>query len=83
MAGNVHDILPCGKAAYEKRFGEPFPGSIIPFVAAITYKPTNLGIIAQMTKMGKKNKKGLFMGYDLQHGGGHTDQMWVLGANEY
>ena len=77
---NVPDVLPCGKTAYEKRFGEPFRGAIIPFGAAITYKPSKPDIIAQMAKIGKKNREGIFMGYVQQHGGGYTDQMWVLDA---
>ena len=75
MLRNVHDVLPCGKTAYGKRFGETFRGAIIPFGAAITYKPSNPEIIAQMRKLGKKNREGLFMRYDQQHGGGYTDQM--------
>ena len=61
MLRNVHDILPDGRTAYEKRFGEPFRGTIIPFGAAITYRPANPDIIAQMAKMGQKTREALFM----------------------
>ena len=75
---NVHDGFASGKTGYEQRFNEPFRGAIIPFVAAITFKPSNLETIAQIAKMGKKDRDGIFMGYDQKHGGGYTDNMWVL-----
>ena len=78
MLRNVHDVLPSGKMAYEQRFNEPFRGAIIPFGAAITYNPLQPGHDRSLAKMGKKNRDGIFMGYDQKHGGGYTDNMWVL-----
>ena len=80
MLRNVHDILPDGRTAYEKRFNETFRGTIIPFGSAITYRPANPDIIAQMAKMGQKTREALFMGYEQHHGGGYTDRVWILDA---
>ena len=78
MLQNVHDVLPCGKTAYEKRFNESFRGAIIPLGAAVTFKPSNPKDIESMPEVGKKDRDGIFIGYDQKHGGGYTDNMWVL-----
>ena len=70
MLRNVHDVLPCGKTVYEKRFNEPFRGSISPFGAAITFKPSSPKGIESMPKMWRNDRDGIFMGYDQKHGGG-------------
>ena len=36
---NVQDLLADGKTRYERRFGEPFKGPIIPFGAMVEYHP--------------------------------------------
>ena len=47
---NIQDLLSDGKTPYERRFGLPFDGPIIPFGALVEYHPfflrkTNLGCI--------------------------------------
>ena len=58
---NVHDLGPDGKTAYEKRYGVPFAGPIIPCGAGIQYKPSRPKEIDEV-KWGK-TKPGLFVGY--------------------
>ena len=36
---NIQDLLTDGKTRYERRFGEPFKGSIIPFGSLVEYYP--------------------------------------------
>ena len=36
---NIKDLLSDGKTNYERRCGEPFKGSMIPFGAMVEYRP--------------------------------------------
>ena len=36
---NIQDLLSDGKTPYERRFGEPFKGPVIPFGAMVEYHP--------------------------------------------
>ena len=36
---NIQDLLFDGKTPYERRFGEPFKGPIIPFGSMVEYHP--------------------------------------------
>ena len=36
---NIEDLLSDGKTPYERRFGEPFNGPIIPFLSLVEYYP--------------------------------------------
>ena len=36
---NVTDLLSGGKTPYERRFGQPFKGPIIPFGSLVEYHP--------------------------------------------
>ena len=63
---NIQDLLSDGKTPYERRFGEPFKGPIIPFGSLVEYYP----IFAQDQsrihhQFGKKVLAGLFLGYAL------------------
>ena len=39
---NIQDLLSVGKTPYEKRFGEPFKGPVIPFGSLVEYYPISL-----------------------------------------
>ena len=58
---NVQDLLSDGKTPYERRFGQPFKGPIIPFGSLVEYHPIH--------QFGKKVLPGLFLGYALYAGG--------------
>ena len=38
---NVTDLVSDGKTPYERRFGQPFKGPIIPFGSLVEYHPYN------------------------------------------
>ena len=77
---NIHDLDAEGKTAYEKRYGIPFAGPIIPFGAGIKYKPSRPKEVDELKW--RKVKPGLFVGYVLNAGGGWTGDVDVLDAVE-
>ena len=62
---NVQDLLTDGKTPYERRFGEPFKGPIIPFGAMVVYRPISTRDLARPHQFGKKVLPGIFLGYEL------------------
>ena len=65
---NVTDLLSDGKTPYERRFGQPFKGPIIPFGSLIEYHPTTAKDQSRIHQFGKKVLPGLFLGYALYAG---------------
>ena len=59
---NVQDLLSDGKTPYERRFGQPFKGPIIPFVSLVECSAKDQSRIHQF---GLKVLPGLFLGYAL------------------
>ena len=66
---NVTDLLSDGKTPYERRFGQPFRGPIIPFGSLVEYHPTTAKDQSRIHQFGKKVLPGLFLGYALYAGG--------------
>ena len=66
---NVTDLLSDGKTPYEKRFGQPFKGPIIPFGSLVEYHPITAKDQSRIHQFGKKVLPGLFLGYALHAGG--------------
>ena len=66
---NVTDLLSDGKTPYERRFGQPFKGPIIPFGSLVEYHPITAKDQSQIHQFGKKVLPGLFLGYALYAGG--------------
>ena len=62
---NVTDLLSDGKTPYERRFGQPFKGPIIPFGSLVEYHPVTLKDQSRIHQFGKKVLPGLFLGYAL------------------
>ena len=63
---NVQDLLLDGKTPYERRFGKPFKGPIIPFGSLVEYYPISLEKDqSRIHQFGKKVLPGLFLGYAL------------------
>ena len=54
-----------GKTTYERRFGQPFNGPIIPFGSLVEYHPTNAKDQSRIHQFGRKVLFGLFLGYAL------------------
>ena len=66
---NVTDLLSDGKTPYERRFGKPFEGPIIPFGSLVEYHPITAKDQSRIHQFGKKVLPGLFLGYALHAGG--------------
>ena len=60
---NVTDLLSDGKTPYERRFGQPFKGPVIPFGSLVEYHPVTVKDQSRMHQFGKKVLLGLFLGY--------------------
>ena len=65
---NVTDLLSDGKTPYERRFGQPFKGPIIPFGSLVEYHPITAKDQSRIRQFGKKVSPGLFLGYALYAG---------------
>ena len=65
---NVTDLLSDGKTSYERRFGQPFKGPIIPFGSLVEYHPIAAKDQSRIHQFGKKVLPGLFLGYALYAG---------------
>ena len=66
---NVTDLLSDGKTPYEKRFGQPFNGPIIPFGSLVEYHPVTAKDQSRIHQFGETVLPGLFLGYALYAGG--------------
>ena len=58
-----------GRTPYERRFGQPFKGPIIPFGSLVEYYPITAKDQSRIRQFGKKVLPGLFLGYALYAGG--------------
>ena len=65
---NVTDLLSDGKTPYERRFGQPFKGPIIPFGSLVEYHPITAKDQSRIHQFRKKVLPGLFLGYALYAG---------------
>ena len=65
---NVTDLLSDEKMPYERRFGKPFKGLIIPFGSLVEYHPKTAKDQSRFHQFGKKVLPGLFLGYALYAG---------------
>ena len=65
---NVTGLLSDGKTPYERRFGQPFKGPIIPFGSLVEYHPSTAKDQSRIHQFGKKVLPGLFLGYALYAG---------------
>ena len=66
---NVTDLLSDGKTPYERCFGQPFKGPIIPFGSLVEYHPITAKDQSRIHQFGQKVLPGLFLGYALYAGG--------------
>ena len=65
---NVTDLLSDGKTPYERRFGQPSKGPIIPFGSLVEYYTIFAKDQSRIHQFGKKVIPGLFLGYALYAG---------------
>ena len=69
MLRNIQGLLSHGKTPYERRFGKPYKGPIIPFGSLVEYYPISAKDQSRIHQFGKKVLPGLFLGYALYAGG--------------
>ena len=62
---NIQDLLSDGKTPYERRFGMPFHGPVIPFGAMVEYHPISAKNQSRLHQFGAKVLPGVFLGYAL------------------
>ena len=66
---NIQDLLSVGKTPYERRFGMPFNGPVIPFGAVVEYHPVSAKHLSRLHQCGAKVLPSVFLGYVLYAGG--------------
>ena len=79
---NIKDLLFRGKTPYERRFGEPFQGPIIPFGLMVEYHPISAGDLSRLHQFGKKVSPGI-LGYVLCAGGIWKGDILVADIEEF
>ena len=52
---NIQDLLSDGKTPYERRFGEPFSGPVVPFGSLVEYYPISAKDQSRIHQFGKKS----------------------------
>ena len=62
---NVTDLLSDRKTPYERRFGKPFGGPVVPFGSLVEYHPRTAKDQSRIHQFGKKILPGLFLGCAL------------------
>ena len=65
---NVQDLLSDGKTPYERLFGEPLKGPVIPFGSMIEYHPSSALDLSRIHQFGKKVLLGICLGDALYAG---------------
>ena len=65
---NIQDLVSDGKSPYERRFGMPFNGPVIPFGAMVEYHPISAKDKSRLHQFGRKVSPGIFLGYVLYAG---------------
>ena len=70
---NIQDKLSDGKTSYERRFGMPFNGPVIPFGAVVDYHSFSAKDQSGLHQFGSKVLPGIFLGYAL-HAGEHLER---------
>ena len=79
---NIQDLLSDGKTPYERRFGMPFDGPVIPFGAMVEYHLTSIKDQSRLHQFVPKVLPGIFLGYALHAGGIWKGDVEELDASE-
>ena len=69
---NTQDLLSDGKTPYERRFGQPFKGPIIPFGSLVEYHPISAKDLSRLHQFGAKVLPSIFLGYAL-----YAERIWI------
>ena len=68
---NIQDLLSDGKTSYERRFGVPFNGPVIPFGTMVECRRISAEDLSRLHQFGPKVLPGIFLGYAL-----HAGRIW-------
>ena len=68
---NIQDLLSDGKTPYERRFGIPLNGPVIPFGAMVQYHPISAKDQSRLHQCGPKVLPGMFLGFVLS-----SERIW-------
>jgi len=68
--------------AYKNRFDSDFTGPLIPFGAEVTYLPITHQDKSEQHAFGSKMRRGIFLGYVQQAGGGWSGDLLVADWEE-
>ena len=79
---NIQDLLSVRKTPYERRFGMPFNGPVIPFRAMVEYHPISAKDQSGLHQFGAKVLPGKFLGYALHAGGIWEGDIMVADTEE-
>ena len=79
---NVSDLSSYGKMLYNRRFGQPFKGPIIPFGSLVEYHLTTAKDQSRIHQFDKKVLPGLFLGNALYAGGMWKNDVLVADLEE-
>ena len=79
---NVTDLLSDGTTSYERRFGQPLKGPIVPFGSLVEYHPITAKDQSRIHQFGKKVLPGLFLGYALYAGENLESDMMAADIEE-
>ena len=73
---NIQDSLSDGKTPYERRFGVPFNGPVIPFGAMAEYNFISAKDLSSVHQFGPRVLPGVFLGYALHAGKSGKETCW-------
>ena len=73
---NIQDLLSDGETPYERRFGEPFKGPIIPFGSMIEHHPISAKDLSQLHQFDTKVSLYFFLGHGLHAGESGKETLW-------
>ena len=79
---NVLDLSSDGKTLYDRRFGEPFRGPVVPFGSMVEYHPISMEDQSRIHQFGRKVLPGIFLGYALYAGGIWKGDILVVDIEE-
>ena len=79
---NIQNLLSDGKTPYERRFGMPFNGPVMPFGAMVEYHPISAKDMSKFHQFGSKVLPGIFLGYVLYAGGIWKGGMMIADIEE-
>ena len=68
LSAKRHRFIIWWEDPYERRFGQPFWGPIIPFGSLVEYHPITVKDQSRIHQFGKKVLPGLFLGYAMYAG---------------